>query len=80
MFHDFLKDIFPKVLLTQEKAMLTKRCVVLETQQKEGDCFGAQSVRLDFVFRTVSRYFTPTLVFKVRWYCIFKKTSLIKSE
>jgi hypothetical protein len=46
---------------------------VLQTQQKEGDCFGALSVRLVFVFRTVSRYFTPTLVFKIRSYCIFKK-------
>jgi hypothetical protein len=27
MFHDLLKDIFPKVLPTQEKVMPTKRCV-----------------------------------------------------
>lgn len=27
VFHDLLKDIFPKVLPTQEKAMPTKRCV-----------------------------------------------------
>jgi len=27
MFHDFLKDIFPKVPPTQEKAMPIKRCV-----------------------------------------------------
>jgi hypothetical protein len=73
MFHDLLKDIFPKVPPTQEKAMPTKRCVELQTQQKEGDCFGALSVRLDFVFRTVSIYFTRTLVFKVRSYCIFRK-------
>jgi hypothetical protein len=73
MFHDFLKDIFPKVPPTQKGHANTKVRRVLQTQKKEGDCFGGLSIRLDFVFRTVSRYFTPTLVFKVRTYCIFKK-------
>lgn len=37
MFHDFLKDIFPKVLPTQEKAMPKKRCVDCYKYSKRKD-------------------------------------------
>jgi len=59
MFHDLLKDVFPKSAANTGKGHANKKVRrVLQTQQKEGDCFGALSVRLDFVFRTVSIYFT----------------------
>jgi hypothetical protein len=84
-----LERHFPKSTTNTGKGHANKKVRrMLQTRQKEGDCFGALSVRLDFVFRTVSRYFTPTLVFKVRLSCILKGlevfyyifTSLIKSQ
>jgi hypothetical protein len=45
----------------REKGQVNKKvCSVLQTQQKEGNCFGALIVRLDFVLRAVSGRFTPS--------------------
>jgi hypothetical protein len=56
---------FPKSTGNTGKGHANKKVRrVLQAQQKGGDCFGALSVRLDFVFRTLSRYFTPTLIFE----------------
>jgi hypothetical protein len=41
MCHSFLKYIFLAETSNWEKAHINKVCSLLQTQQKEGECFGA---------------------------------------
>jgi hypothetical protein len=59
---------------TENKAKPTRRCVVCyKIIEGRVQCFDAPNLKLPYVLKKVSRHSTESYIFKVRFYCIFKK-------
>jgi len=70
----FLERHFPeRIPPTKKKTRPTRRCVVCyKNNRRKETVFGAPNVKQLYVLKNVSRHFTPSQIFKVRFAWIMR--------